>query len=358
MRTDMNTMEKWNLIVSNVQKKAYAKESEIQQLWENIFADANFFGYSRFSKEIDSQRNITIGSYERTIPDIIIRDSVNNKDLFVVELKQHNLQFDTKYKEQLFSYMRLLRLNIGILVCNKIYLYVLDYADNEISMEIPFAVDSVDGAEFVELFKKDNYEKEKVESFIKTHKEKKQRILQIKQQMQSLTFEQLLVEHFSSNYSEDEIKEAISGIDFSVSTTAKSEVAASTSYTPSRDIGKIFIPTTANEYTEPSFHYIIIKIKESTVLSRGSIYEAVRYAWLATLDKVRCYKYVFAVINGVVKGVFVANTWQYDTHGRPNRVEFIGEDAPKDLSAQFLNKSIPAKYRKPGMASPILFSKN
>ena len=95
----MNANDKWNLIVSNIQKKLMAKESEVQDLWEKIFADAIFFGYSKLSGEIDCQRNIHIGSYERTIPDIIIKNIINNKDLFIVELKQHNLPFNQTYKE-------------------------------------------------------------------------------------------------------------------------------------------------------------------------------------------------------------------------------------------------------------------
>lgn len=211
----MTTTEKWNSIVSNVKSMWSATEKDVQNLWENIFADTDFFGYSRFSNEIDSQRNITIGSYERTIPDIVIRDSANNKDLFVVELKQHNLPFDTKYKGQLFSYMRLLRLNVGILVCNKIYLYVLDNTDNEISMEIPFVINSVDGTEFVELFRKGNFEAIKVKDFISSHKEKQKRIFQIQQEIKSLTLNDLLIEHFSKNYDVCEINEAISAIKLS-----------------------------------------------------------------------------------------------------------------------------------------------
>ena len=48
-RSNMATTEKWNLIISHVHKKLSAKENEVQLLWENIFADTNLFGYSKFS---------------------------------------------------------------------------------------------------------------------------------------------------------------------------------------------------------------------------------------------------------------------------------------------------------------------
>lgn len=206
----MNTTEKWNSIVSNVKTKWSSAERDVQALWENIFADSAFFNYSRMSKEVDSQRSITIGARERAIPDIIIRDNVNNVDLFLVELKQHNLPFDMRFKEQLFSYLRQLRLKVGILVCERIYLYYLDFADNEISMEIPFVSNLAEGAKFVELFGKGNFDESKVEDFIKVHNAKKQRIANLRQEIKSLPIEELLIGYFSSSYSEDEIKKAIS----------------------------------------------------------------------------------------------------------------------------------------------------
>ena len=212
----MTTADKWNLIVSNVQKKLNAKENEVQQLWENIFADANFFGYSRFSDEIDSQRNIHIGSYERTIPDIIIKDSVNNKDLFVLELKQHNLSFDNKYKEQLFSYMKLLRLSVGILICNKIYLYVLDFNDNETSMEIAFKKDNPNGIKFIELFSKSAYSENAIKQFIKTTNELKTHVLEIREDLKSLSIKDVIKSYYADKYSDEEIEIAIKNLQVSI----------------------------------------------------------------------------------------------------------------------------------------------
>ena len=212
----MTTPEKWNLIVSNVQKGFSAKEAEVQQLWENFFADANLFGYSRFSGEIDSQRNITIGSSERTIPDIIIKDNISNKDLFVIELKQHNLSFNQAYKKQLFSYMRLLRLNIGILICNKIYLFILDYDDNETSMEITFTKDNPNGSKFIELFSKGDFNQEKIKAFLIETEKTKSNINRIKKDIQQLDIKDLLIEHYSDKYTIEEIRAATEHLRISI----------------------------------------------------------------------------------------------------------------------------------------------
>lgn len=186
-KTVMNANEKWNLIVSLMQEHRFDKEDKIQELWQSIFADANFFGYSQFGGEIDSQRQMPIGSRERTIPDIIIRDSVNNRDLFVVELKQHNLPFQKKYMEQLFSYMRLLRLSIGVLVCDEIYLYYLDNNDVQKVIAIPFEYDENDGKCFVELFIKGNFDQYKVRDFIANHNEFNEHIEAIEQDLSQLS---------------------------------------------------------------------------------------------------------------------------------------------------------------------------
>lgn len=110
------------------------------------------------------------------------------------------------------------------------------------------------------------------------------------------------------------------------------------------------------EYEEPEFKYIIIKINNRVLEERGNdIYETVRRAWKVNLGKVKEYKYCFAVLNGVVRNVYVVNKWQQDSKGREGRCEFFGEEAEEEIRKRFVNKRIPEKYRKKGMASPVLY---
>ena len=361
----MTTLEKWNLIVSNVQKRFSAKEAEVQQLWENFFADANLFGYSRFSGEIDSQRNIHIGSYERTIPDIIIKDNTSNKDLFVVELKQHNLSLDAKYKEQLFSYMRLLRLNIGILICNKIYLFILDYDDNETSMEITFTKDNPNGSKFIELFGRENYNENSIKQFIEKSKEIEKHIQEIRNDLQNLSIKDIIKNYYSSRYSNEEIEIALKDLQITASSNSQiqtppnglpiktPQLLPSGTHTSTTDV--------VDYYEEPQdIDYIIIKTSQERVdFCNGSIYEATRYAWNVKVEHVRQYKYVFGVIKGIVRGVYCVNEWRLVTEGESvGRYEFFGYDAPDEIASRFLGKRIPAQYSKRGLASPVLFKKN
>ena len=114
----MDILEKWNFLIEYYNKNQTAPEKIIQQDWENLFAE--IFGYSKLLKEVDAHRTMQIGATSRVIPDIIIRSTQENRDLFVVELKQHTIL--TGY-EQLFSYLKLLKVDIGILICNKLYIY-------------------------------------------------------------------------------------------------------------------------------------------------------------------------------------------------------------------------------------------
>ncbi len=110
------------------------------------------------------------------------------------------------------------------------------------------------------------------------------------------------------------------------------------------------------EYEEPEFKYIIIKINERVLQERDNdIYETVRSAWKVNLKKVKDYKYCFAVLNGVVRNVYTIEEWNPDHRGRDGRYEFIGKEASDEIRKQFVNKRLPENYRKKGMASPVLY---
>ena len=102
--------------------------------------------------------------------------------------------------------------------------------------------------------------------------------------------------------------------------------------------------------------YVIIKVKDYWVDQRGGVYEAARSAWKMSLNTAKKYKYVLGVVNGIVKGVFEVKEWKVcatDT----NRIEFDGVPASKEITNLFINKKIPARFRKKGQASPFLYSK-
>lgn len=111
-------------------------------------------------------------------------------------------------------------------------------------------------------------------------------------------------------------------------------------------------------YEEPAdINYMIIKTTYDRVnnVCNGNLYDAVRYSWKVSKNKVDNIKYVLGVINGVVQDVFQVDKWQLADNGI--RYEFIGDIAPNEIRDYFKNKRIPEKYSKKGSANPIQYKK-
>ncbi len=359
-------MDKWNSLVKEVNQNFCKKENEIQALWEDLFADSYFFGYSKRNGELDSHRSIAIGSRDRTIPDIIIRDTLNGKDLFVVELKQHNLPFDEHYKEQLFSYMRLLGLNIGVLIGDKIYIYILLNGKLEKMLSIPFVENNENGKMFIKLFSKGLFSEEDINQFINVKNNFFNNVRKIKKDLQSLSIESLIKEYYKDEYSLEEIDEVLKDLSVTISLkkleAQTTEIKTNTIVQNTNWRKQVAVATAQSTnddcYQEPSeFDYIIIKTSQDRVnYCKGSLYEATRYAWRVTFEKVSKYPYVFSVINGVVRAVYKVKNWSLITYGESvGRYEFFGEEAPTEISSRFVGKIIPEYYRKKGMASPVVY---
>jgi hypothetical protein len=131
------------------------------------------------------------------------------------------------------------------------------------------------------------------------------------------------------------------------------------------------MPDTIQEFKHKC---VIIKIKSETVRARG-IYGAVRWAWIASLERARRADYVLAVLTGSggkVIGVFKPNKWYKATaendrkyehflneggsDENEKRIAFQGVEANNDVKNYYLNKCIPYEYKKPGMANPFLYT--
>ena len=101
--------------------------------------------------------------------------------------------------------------------------------------------------------------------------------------------------------------------------------------------------------------YCIIKIKDYSINERGgSIYEAVRKHWKVNLSRVKKIPYVLACRNGVVLDVFEVDEW-HESDEVPGRYMFNGHSAKDEIIDKFKNKRIPARFRRKGMASPVLY---
>lgn len=212
----MTLNEKWNLICEYYTKNYNSPEQKIQSIWESIFSE--LMGYSRLENEVDRHRNIQIGSTERVITDIIIRN--HETDLFIVELKQSCMLINNGMVKQLLSYLKQLHNDLGILICNKIYIIDYDYHKNDeeqIKTEIEFIPDNPDGIKFVELFSKHDFNKESIKEFLKQKNKSMVNIHLIKKELTKDLILNLLARHFLDRFNKEEFEEAIQSFNVSIS---------------------------------------------------------------------------------------------------------------------------------------------
>ena len=92
------------------------------------------------------------------------------------------------------------------------------------------------------------------------------------------------------------------------------------------------------------------------VEQRGGRYEATHFSWCVNPAVAQKYQYVLSVTNGIVCEVYKVHEWHY-CFGTCGRAEFTGEKAEENIRNLFVNKRIPAKYRKRGQAHPCLYGK-
>ncbi len=345
----MENVEIWNNLVKHFNDNRLTKEEKLQKDWEYIFYE--FFGYSRFYGEIDSHRSIHIGSHQRIIPDIIIKDK--EKDLFDIELKQYNLFLTADMEKQLKSYLCLLHISIGVLICDSIYLYSYDLKRDVLKkVKIEFVLDNPNGIAFVSLLKKGSFSPDKVAQFIDEKTLFEENVKQIRSEITPQLILELLVKHFNTRFTIEEIDKAIASKDY-------------TSMVKIPDKTTIDLPTFCPEvktaitdedvYEEPPFDYVIVKTSHDCVSARGSLYEATRYGWRAG-KRILNYSYVLSVINMVVQEVYIADYWNIRETGElVGRYEFHGRVCTEDSARKLVGKKIPYEYRKPGSSNPLLY---
>ena len=164
-------MEKWNEICFHIKDYENSSEKEFQKGVEFIFEK---LGWSKFKEEMISKKAIPIGSAQRLIPDIILKN--NDKEVIVVELKKNNISSTLRIEQQLFSYMRQLKLEFGIFVGENLQFYYDVPNDNEKPIKIfeaNFIENNEKAAEFISLISKPFYEDKLLEFCEKRILEKK-----------------------------------------------------------------------------------------------------------------------------------------------------------------------------------------
>ena len=116
-------------------------------------------------------------------------------------------------EKQLLSYLKLLGISVGILVCQKIYICIYDFANDKIKKaEISFTENNPDGIKFVELFQKENFSKEQVGEFIDSKTNFDDNVAKIKNELTAENVLELVKLYYEDTYSTEEIDAALKDI--------------------------------------------------------------------------------------------------------------------------------------------------
>lgn len=223
----MTDCEAWNFLVAQYNKNLNCKEEIVQNTWDMLFSI--ILGYSDSDKK--PQYPIKMGSTNKYADFLIQYDG---EEAFVVELKRHTLHDG---QAQLFSYLNQLKIDIGILICDKLYIYDFDYTqkdENFAFVEIDFTPDNPDGIKFIELFKNENIEKQKIKDFIARKNQSKSNIVSIKNELSSNNIVQIIKKHLAEKYPVDDVESVLSNYNITISaktvnySTPSSPTSAST----------------------------------------------------------------------------------------------------------------------------------
>ena len=225
--------EKWKeicfLLSENIRTEI--SESDFEQ---NVIQALRVLDWKEYSGDLQIRPSFPIGASNRIIPDIVINSELK-RNLFVIEIKQPNIPFNTKFQKQLFSYMRQLKLQYGVLIGQLIQIFydgdLTDYDEPVLLETIDFEKDSLKGQKFVELFCKDGFSYEKLNEFTqnslnKLNRKNEQILLQ--QNILSQDFELKVLEliklNFLNEYDGEIIDNVLNNISIKITLKNESEI--------------------------------------------------------------------------------------------------------------------------------------
>ena len=184
-------------------------------------------GWEPWKGEIIHKQTLRIGNRNRMEPDILI--ARDGEYQFVIEVKRPGKSQIKEEITQLGSYMRQLKLDVGIYIGEHIEVFYDNPKTNHVVSVFQLAMDLEEkrGARFVELFSKERFSKDETVSFCEERLQEIQRqksLNEIKKSLiadaQSQIAESLkpyLMDKYGGSFSEEEIKAMLSTIRFTAS---------------------------------------------------------------------------------------------------------------------------------------------
>jgi len=159
----MDYKEIWNEICYHVTKNRYVTEQDFHKVVELLFEK---LGWSLSKGEIISEVEVNVGASRVARPDILIKK--DGTTVLVVELKRVNTGLSERNEDQIKSYMRLMRLEYGVLLGETIQVYY-EMPDNDNSpiklCNINFSENSEVGMECIEVLSKNGFSFDRLNDF-------------------------------------------------------------------------------------------------------------------------------------------------------------------------------------------------
>ncbi|PIB29282.1 hypothetical protein BFP78_15490 [Gaetbulibacter sp. 5U11] len=190
--------EKWNEIAYLLSENLPTDLSETD-FGQKVIQALRILDWKEYKGEIEKEHSLQFGSVNKLRPDFIIKSE--DKRLFVIEIKLPSIPINSNFQRQLFSYMRQLKLEYGILIGQGIQIFYdgnLINQDDPILLEtIQFKADNEKGEKFVELFSKESHSTE----LLKTFTLKSLKKINRKEDYRKLT-EKILSENYKEKISE------------------------------------------------------------------------------------------------------------------------------------------------------------
>ena len=225
--------EKWNEICFYLSEniRTDINESDFEQ---NVIQALRVLDWKEYTGDIQIRPSFQIGASNRIMPDFVVNSS-EKKNLFVIEIKQPSIPLNTNFQQQLFSYMRQLRLQYGVLIGQVIQIFydgdLTDHDDPVLLETIEFSKDNLKGQKFAELFCKGSFSFDLLKSFTlnslkKINRKTDQRVLQ--QKILSKDYEtqilELIKQDFLNKYDGELIDNALQEISINVAPKNQTEI--------------------------------------------------------------------------------------------------------------------------------------
>lgn len=219
------------------------KNVEEEPFHEKIEDQLQILGWAKYLGEINHKLNIPIGNNRHIQPDIIVGNISDPQ--FVIEVKRPDHELTSKDIDQLASYMRQLKLPVGLFIGS--YIEVLYDRPNtkgnvpnqskvDLKLEKVYRVElelekNSKGEKFVELFSKDNFSHDAIRKFCeerlkeKARKEDLGRIRSTLLSDNNTMLKELvlagLMDKYSEKFSSEELSKMLNGIDIVATTESK-----------------------------------------------------------------------------------------------------------------------------------------